>query len=253
MDLEFLHKKTGIGYLSKNENPFSSVYLDVRKKEHRILTDEDVKKLPLMVSSNPNHSEWKLRQKSSQRFIDYLKTKPEKLQILDIGCGNGWFTNSIAETSKSSDVIGLDINHMELEQAARVFQKGNLQFVYGDIFQIESKLCNQFDIITLNACIQYFSNFKALISKLISFSKPNGEIHIIDSPFYRKEELDKAKKRTKDYYTELGFPEMASNYFHHCFDDLEDFKILYNPKKNILIKLIRRKDSPFYWLKKSVL
>lgn len=251
MDLKFLFKKNGIGYLSQNENPFSSVYLEVRKKELRILSDNEVKKLPFMILSNPNAKEWKLRQKSSERFINYLKMKPKNLQIIDIGCGNGWFTNLISEVSQNNNVFGLDINILELEQATRVFKKGNLQFIYGDIFQFESTLFNLFDVIILNASIQYFKNLRQVMKQLRLFLKPNGEIHIIDSPFYSKEELLSAKKRTNGYYTGLGFPEMIEYYFHHTFDDIRDFEILYYPKQSVLKKFTREKDSPFYWLKKS--
>jgi len=251
MDLKFLSKKKGIGYLSQNESSFSSVYFEVRKKEHRILTDKEVKRLPFMILSNPNAREWELRQKSTERFIKYLKTKPKNLQIIDIGCGNGWFTNLISEVSQNNNVIGLDVNSLELEQATRVFQKGNLQFIYGDIFQIESTLYNQFDIIILNASTQYFKNLGQVINQLRLFLRTNGEIHIIDSPFYKEEELLSAKKRTKGYYTGLGFPEMIQHYFHHTFDDIRDFEVLYYPKKGIINKLIEKKDSPFMWLKKS--
>lgn len=251
MDLKFLFKKKGVGYLSQNENPFSSVYFEVRKKEHRILTDKEVKRLPFMILSNPNAREWKLRQKSTERFIKYLKTKPKKLQIIDIGCGNGWFTNLISEVSQNNNVIGLDVNSLELEQAARVFKNENLQFVYGDVFQINLMFNDQFDIIILNASIQYFTDFNKIVERLKLFLKSEGEIHIIDSPFYKKEELPKAKNRTGNYYKQLGFPDMASYYFHHNIVDVSDFEILYKPKKHIWNTPFKGKDSPFYWLKKS--
>jgi len=138
-----------------------------------------------------------------------------------------------------------------LEQAARVCQKENLQFIHGDIFQIGSKFYDQFDIITLNSSIQYFKNFGHVLKQLKLFLKPCGELHIIDSPFYNEHDILKAKKQTKIYYKRLGFPEMADYYYHHNISDVRDFEILYNPKQSVLKKFTREKDSPFYWLKKS--
>lgn len=120
---------------------------------------------------------------------------------MDIGCGNGWFSNILSKI-ENSKVGGLDINPIELEQADRVFKKENLQFYYGDIFQIK-EFEKQFDAITLNACVQYFPNFKLLLDKLKSFSTPGGEIHIIDSPFYKNEEISNAKERTYKYFQAL--------------------------------------------------
>ena len=235
-------------YLTPKENGFSDVYIAVRDKEQRFLNDKEVVKLPFCSKNNPHYKEWKLRQKSAFRFTNYIQDKPNNLKVLEIGCGNGWFSNLIAKSSNVNKVIGLDINSDELEQATHVFQKQNLQFAYGDIFKMEAVFQNSFDIIVLNASVQYFPSFDQLITQLKKFLVSNGEIHIIDSPFYHKEQVKKAKERSLEYYTMLGFPEMADNYFHHEVSDLENFKVLYKPNDSFYNKVVRRKDSPFMWL-----
>ena len=234
-------------YLTPKELSFSDVYISVRDKEHRFLSDKEVMKLPFCSLENPHYKEWVLRQKSTKRFINYLELKKEELNILDIGCGNGWFTSHIANTSSKNKVIGLDINVDELEQASRIFNQENVQFVYGDIYNLDPIFKNKINLIVLNASIQYFSNFPKLITLLKRFLKPNGEIHIIDSPFYNESDIEKAKQRTKDYYSKLGFPIMSLNYFHHKKTDIQDFKVMYRPKSFILSK-VSKEDSPFMWL-----
>ena len=78
--------------------------------------------------------------------------------------------------------------------------------------------------------------------------KPGGEIHIIDSHFYPLADLSEAKHRSVLYYESAGFPEMATYYFHHSLDDLQDFNysILYDPK-NLFHKFSPTKN-PFYWI-----
>ena len=178
----------------------------------------------------------------------YLQQKNAPLAILDIGCGNGWFTNKMASVNLNYTVIGTDINTPELEQATRVFKTKNLQFIHADIFNTE-QFNEQFNIITLNACVQYFPDFKALIIRLKSFLKPKGEVHIIDSAFYKDGEIISARKRSEKYYSDLGFPEMAQNYFHHARTNIKDFEILYRPKNLVFSKLLNIKDSPFCWYK----
>lgn len=237
--------KKNVIYLTKEEKEFSSLYLNVRSKETRILSDKEVSLLPYVSKNNPNKTEWLLRQKTRNRFIDYIKTKSD-ISILDVGCGNGWFSNTI--TLNNNEVLGLDINSLELEQAARVFKKEKLAFVYGNLFKINEPFINKFDLIVLNASIQYFSDVNELVTKLKTFLKPSGEIHIIDSPFYSKKESIEAKKRTEKYYHQLGFPEMADNYFHHTIGSIKDFKVLYRPKSSLYHRFFEKKDSPFLWL-----
>ncbi|PTX63887.1 methyltransferase family protein [Kordia periserrulae] len=244
MNLDFsrITQQEGVYYLTPEDAGFSKHYLAVREKENRILTDADIRKLPFL-----NRDEWPYRVKSTERFIKYIAIKKRPQTILTIGCGNGWFSNKIAEVSSENNVIGLDVNREELEQAARVFRKENLYFMYADIFKVSKKCETLFDIITLNGAIQYFEDFEELITLLQSFLTENGEIHIIDSPFYKTNEIAAAKQRTKAYYKDLGVPEMTAHYHHHDEKLVANFEVLYQCKRNIIHKILGKKDSPFSW------
>ncbi|MDN3664295.1 class I SAM-dependent methyltransferase [Algibacter miyuki] len=242
MNFSDVTKINSVYYFTPENQVFSECYLKVREKERRLFTDAEVEKLPYS-----KRYEWPLRVKSTTRFTTYLASKNKALTILDIGCGNGWFSNRIAKVSRENSVIGLDINRDELEQAARVFNSNNLNFVYADIYKVSDIFKMQFDIITMNGAIQYFENFEALIKQLQLFLKPKGEIHIIDSPFYKKNRITNAKERTKAYYTTLGVPKMAKNYHHHNLDNIRNFETLYSPNNKLLNKVLNKKDSPFSW------
>lgn len=222
---------------------FSDNYLAVRKIENRILSDFDVENLPNIVANNVQ--EWQFRKESSNRLYSYILAKKRPLKILDLGCGNGWFSNLMSKIEHCK-VTAIDINLMELEQANAVFKNESLQFVYADIFKLTNSDYNQnFDMITLNGCVQYFPNLKKLLEKLNSFLTPQGEIHIFDSPFYLENNVDLARKNTMRYYTQLGFPEMSTFYFHHLYSDLEPYHTLYRPKKSLLNFF--KKQNPFCW------
>jgi ubiquinone/menaquinone biosynthesis C-methylase UbiE len=242
MDFSHITQFQNVYYLTPENPEFSTYYLAVREKENRVLSDVQVRKLPYL-----DLHEWAYRIKPTERFTNYIASKNNELQILTIGCGNGWFSNQIAAVSEKNQVIGLDVNREELEQAARVFKKKNLTFVYADIFKVSEPFEAKFDIITLNGAIQYFEDFEELMTLLKSFLKPKGEIHIIDSPFYKATEIPTAKERTKAYYTELGVPEMATNYYAHDLNLIKNFDVLYTYKRNIITKILGKKDSPFSW------
>jgi ubiquinone/menaquinone biosynthesis C-methylase UbiE len=226
---------------------FESSYIELRRKENRLYNDEELSQLPLIVKNHPHHGEWLMRKRSCNRLLHHLQKKQSPQKILEVGCGNGWLAHRLAGIP-GCKVIGTDINFTELQQAARVFSHiPNLQFIYCDIHS-EILASMEFDCIVLASCIQYFSSLPDTIQFLLGKLKQNGEIHILDSPFYKSEEIDKAKQRTMDYYRELGFPEMANYYFHHPVTALAafEYEMLYQPSP--LQHYLLQNKNPFPWL-----
>jgi SAM-dependent methyltransferase len=225
---------------------FEKIYLEARQKENRIYSDEQVAGLPYIERSHIHFKEWSVRKRSAYRLVKYLNSKKKPLVILEVGCGNGWLCGMMADL-KNSTVIGNDINNLELNQAKRVFyDKSGLKFESGDWRNMESM--RKFDIIIFAASIQYFPSFDNTITMALSFLKPDGEIHILDSRFYDPGELEQARQRSQIYYESLGKFEMTKYYFHHVLDSLNGFKYktLFNPD-SFISKIIFTKD-PFPWI-----
>lgn len=231
---------------------FEKYYLGVRKLEGRLLTDEEVKRLPSVSVTKANYQEWEVRRKSTERFLEYCKSRlSPNSRVLDIGCGNGWFSNQLYEVANSF-ILGLDVNAEELKQAQRCFGNENIHFCYLDIFSgvLQSEA---FDMITINSTLQYFSDPKPLISLCLSLLSGKGELHIIDSPFYRKSDVEAAQERTKKYYQSIDHDEMSRFYFHHPESVLDGYECswLYSPKKDQIKDAQSGKylDCPFPWVR----
>lgn len=225
---------------------FEQLYLKLRKKEQRICSDEELAKLPDVPLSHPHYNEWTIRKRSAQKLVTYLGAKKKTLRILEVGCGNGWLSNKLAGIP-ASEVVGIDINSVEIEQAMRIFRLTNLQFVYGGI---DDEIIGQkkFDVIIFAASVQYFSSFNDIINKALRLLNTRGEIHIIDSMFYKQPEVPAATERTADYYKLIGLSGMNRYYFHHSMDELLafDHQLLYKPG-NLFHHVLKGK-SPFYWI-----
>src|ERR1700733_11802536 len=162
---------------------FEKKYIEIRSMENRLYTDDELIRLPEIELSHPHYREWQLRKKMVRRFIRYVTRRKNSLDILDVGCGNGWLAHQLAEIPGAT-VTGVDINFTELQQAARVFSNDpNLRFIHGDIRSgiLEDR---QFDIIVFAATIEHFPSLKKILHFCLSCLKPGGEIHVIDSPFY---------------------------------------------------------------------
>ena len=227
---------------------FEEEYYNLRCDEKRILSDAEVRRLPLRKKGEHHYDEWLLRAKSARRVKQYLQeVKGEDHVVMDLGCGNGWFSNLLASGLRAI-VIGMDINTKELKQARRVFHNDKVIFFYSDIFSDDFK-GRSFDFIFLNAACQYFSKVKTLIARCLQLLKIGGEIHILDSPLYSRSEVKAAGKRSREYFKSIGHAEMAQFYFHHSKDALTVYEpeYLYLPDKNkINGKWV---DIPFPWLR----
>jgi 2-polyprenyl-3-methyl-5-hydroxy-6-metoxy-1,4-benzoquinol methylase len=225
---------------------FEQLYIDVRKREKRIYTDEEILQLPDISKNHLHYKEWKFRKQSSGRLINYLKQWKTALHILEIGCGNGWLASKMAMIGNAV-VTGLDINQPEIRQARRVFaDRTNLEFIYGSINDVSHK---KFDIIVFAASFQYFSNQDHIIEKCFQLLKNKGEVHITDTHFYKNLQLHEARERTKDYYCKLGYEKMKAFYFHHSLEEFSSYNctILYNPLS--IQNRIWLNKNPFYWVR----
>jgi len=231
----------------KTGNEFEGAYLALRRKEGRIYSDEEVKWLPTVDSSHPYFAEWRIRKQSCDKLMRYLRSKKQRLKILEVGCGNGWLCSQLSRI-EDSHVTGIDINKTELKQAQRIFGKiDNLEFFMGDIGD-ERIQSIKFDIIIFAASIQYFPSFDEIISFSLQMLNANGEIHILDSHFYSDSGRVAARNKSKEYFHSMGFSEMTQHYFHHEVQQLNNykFKVLYTP--SWIRRILRIDKNPFPWI-----
>lgn len=232
--------------ISKN-NSFETDYIRLRQKEGRIYSDAELLSLPDISTHHIHYKEWQIRKKSGNRLKAYLTKKLKPLRILEVGCGNGWLSNQLAKIPLA-EVTGTDVNKTELMQAKRVFSHAfNLEFIYGGINARE--LENQgFDCVVFASSIQYFPSLKEVVLKLMARLDKQGELHILDSPFYSQNEIPGAVERTRTHFVRMEFPEMTNNYFHHSLQDLDslDYEILY--KTDRFSSFFGRNKNPFPWI-----
>jgi len=243
--VSFAEIDTGINQQSAENEGFAELYIDVRHKENRLLSDCKVMFLPDIEENHVHYKEWQVRKESAQQLIDYLKAKNRPLNILEVGCGNGWLSAKL-HSINGAKVLGIDINEPEIQQAQRVFKSNNLEFICTG-FDPPVYEKQKFDIILFAASIQYFKSLKETLTGALSCLKRNGEIHVTDTNFYTPTEAVKAAKRSDEYFESIGFSEMAEHYFHHNINQVREFncKMLYNPHR--IINKITKKN-PFYWI-----
>jgi 2-polyprenyl-3-methyl-5-hydroxy-6-metoxy-1,4-benzoquinol methylase len=225
---------------------FQQQYLSLRRTEGRIFTDNQVSRLPDLPKKHPLQKEWNQRARTAAKFYAYLSGINKKISLLEVGCGNGWFSNYLAKNNQIQ-VTGMDINLEELDQARRVFKKSNLAFRYGT-FENDNTLLHGFDIILFAASIQYFPSVINVIKASLHHLNPDGEIHILDSHFYNVKEKPAAIERSQQYFNKMAAPLMHSYYFHHCIEDLQAFKYKTLNIWQLQIEKITGSKQSFPWI-----
>lgn len=212
--------------------------------------DEIAARLPDIDHRHVLAKEWQIRKKSAQNLKTHLKEKKCK-RILEVGCGNGWLINYL-HSHLEADCCGVDVNETELRQAVGLFGRHEtLCFLCANIQSQFFEKCS-IDVVVLASSVQYFQNLTELIVTLQKTLTEDGEIHILDSPFYTKRSLAVAKKKSEEYFSASNVPEMKDYYFHHQWSDLNRFHFIenYNPSSpwNIITRKLWDVNSPFPWL-----
>ena len=197
-----------------------------------------VSKLPNLPANHPHQKEWKKRIHSLKKIIEILK-KSNTRRILEIGCGNGWFANTLVNSGFTVDA--LDVGKEELEQAARCFKDENLRFICCDDLSLLDD--SAYDVIIFNASLHYFDISNDFWTLLKSKLQNNGRIFIMDSHFYNEADVSSAKQRTENYFDQLNEPDAASYYKHLTLGKLPEYKKLYSPTK--IGRLLNSNQSPF--------
>jgi SAM-dependent methyltransferase len=105
-------------------------------------------------------------------FLDWLDT-PENVRWLDVGCGNGAFTEALIARSAPVEVIGIDPSEGQLafartRRAARSaqFQMGDAQALpFGD---------DRFDVAVMALVVTYLSDPGKAVSEMARVVRPGG-------------------------------------------------------------------------------
>lgn len=114
----------------------------------------------------------------TQKFtaLSLLKQAPDNSRklILELGCGTGNYTLLLADKFNNARIQAVDISARMIELARAKLQNRNIEFCVGDAEKVD--LRSGFDMVTSNACFQWFSNFEPALQKYKNLLNKNGII-----------------------------------------------------------------------------
>jgi trans-aconitate 2-methyltransferase len=96
--------------------------------------------------------------------------------IVDLGCGTGHLTRTLAERWPTARVLGVDNSASMLEQARPLTLPGRLEFVQADI--ADWSCAQPIDLLVSNAALHWVGDHERLIPRLAALLAPGGTLAV---------------------------------------------------------------------------
>jgi SAM-dependent methyltransferase len=104
--------------------------------------------------------------------------------VIDIGCGYGSVSRSIAKAKSNSKILGIDNDKTRLQQALESENPSNLQFIYGDAIQYPFK--ENWDVVVLSNVLEHIESRVEFLLSLLN-SNIKAKRFLIRVPCYERD------------------------------------------------------------------
>jgi len=85
------------------------------------------------------------------------RKEPESVtDILELGCGNGAFTEKLVSAYPNADILGVDISEEALNKAREAAPEAD--FICGNMFDVVQELEGEYDLIFASECLYYLTD-----------------------------------------------------------------------------------------------
>jgi len=109
---------------------------------------------------------------AGRKFLSWLNP-PKGLRWIDVGCGNGAFTEELVAHAAPASVTGVDPSEGQISFARSRFTAGNIEFRIGDACALPFA-DNSFDSASMALVIVFVSDPQKAASELARVVKPGG-------------------------------------------------------------------------------
>jgi len=124
---------------------------------------------------------WRTAANSCQHLVPTLKRLAEEkpnIKLLDIGCGSGSITASLAQIIPQGHVTAMDISEEVLQKAAALAESQgvtNISFTTGNVFNLPYE-DNTFDAVHAQQLLGHLKDYVSAIKEMIRVTRPAGVV-----------------------------------------------------------------------------
>ena len=194
---------------------FIEEYECVRKTEGRGMDDPRYyRQLPFRDISGRFTADWRIRSRSFQALEEGLIVPLEAsanrpLKILDLGAGNCWLTNRLAQRGHQIAAVDLLTNARD-GLGARPQYQTRFTSIQAE-FERLPFIDDQVDLAIFNASFHYAEDYGSVLRETVRVLTPKGQLVLLDSPVYNDPTSGDAMVREREqiYQQKFGFPSNA--------------------------------------------
>lgn len=182
--------------------PFESQYRTVRERDgYRQASPGYYRALPEVPATDSQFVVWQVRRESFTRLRQLLlsRCRHGAPTVLDLGAGNGWMSNRLAEAGCRP--VAVDVLDDELDGlgACRHYDFA-FPRVLADFDDLPFAM-RQFDAVVFNGSIHYAPDVTATLTRARRLLAPGGALAVIDSPtFVDRQDGDRMCVRTRERF-----------------------------------------------------
>lgn len=114
-----------------------------------------------------------IQNRIAQKLLDFTDSQNYSL-ILDIGCGTGNYTSLLNKKFPAAKITALDISEKMISVAKKKLSDSSVDFLIADAES--ARIEKKFDLLTSNACFQWFDDLDNMLEKCAKLLTPNGTI-----------------------------------------------------------------------------
>jgi ubiquinone/menaquinone biosynthesis C-methylase UbiE len=157
---------------------------------------------------------------TTYRYLESRLLPAEPIDILDIGAGNGWLSNRLAQKGHRPVAVDIFTDPLDGLGAARH---------YGISFPlIEAEFDRlpfggrQFDWAVFNCSLHYSTDYRSTLAEALRCLRPQGRIVVLDSPIYKRREHGERMREERHQHFEhtFGFRSDSVPSIEFLWDDL---------------------------------
>ena len=136
----------------------------------------------------PSPDWWRALWPNPDKVIEKLGIG-QGMTVLDLGCGDGYFTAAIARRAGSGQVIGFDLDPVVLDQA-KAACKGmqNCTWLLGDAMELSKLITIPIDYVLIANTFHGVPNKTDLACEIAKVLKPDGYLTIVNWHVFPREE-----------------------------------------------------------------
>ena len=206
-------------FLLSERKAHFSVFMDeyqlIRQAEGRGSADpEYYRLLPYKDLTGRMSGDWRIRASSFRVFLRKVLQPMERsigkpLKCLDMGAGNAWLSNRLAQRGHLVAAIDLLTNDWD-GLGAHLQYEATLLPVQAEFDRLPFEI-QQCDLVIFNASLHYSPAYTKTLKEAKRVLKPGGKIIVLDTPVYHSPESGQqmVEERQARFMNLYGFPSNA--------------------------------------------